>query len=121
MVVRASPILSFSLYSTNTIGPAIRAPPIGEAQRTLKNPRKLLIGATNSPRFAYRCGERSPALPISARCHAPPIFLAVAAIQRQYYWRYVARSASPILPELAHNPGRSGRKRKYGENKTKFK
>ncbi len=34
IVVRASPILSVSLCSANTIGPAIRAPPIGEAQQT---------------------------------------------------------------------------------------
>jgi hypothetical protein len=80
MVVRTSPILSFSLCSANSIGLAIRALPIGEAQRTKKNPRKLLIGATNLPHFAYRCGERSPALPISAGCHAAPIILAVAAI-----------------------------------------
>jgi hypothetical protein len=80
MVVLASPILLFSLRSANTIGPAIHAPPIGKAQRTLKNPRKLSIGATNSPRFAYRCRKRFPASPISAECHAAPIILAVAAI-----------------------------------------
>jgi hypothetical protein len=28
-----------------------------------KNPQKLFIGASNSPRFAYKCGERSSALP----------------------------------------------------------
>ncbi len=80
MVVRASPILWFSLCSANTIGPAVRVPPICKAQRTEKNSRKLHIGATNSPCFAYRCGERSPASPISAECHAAPIIVAVAAI-----------------------------------------
>ncbi len=40
MVVCASPILSFSLCSPNTIDPAIRAPPIGEAQKTFKKSAK---------------------------------------------------------------------------------
>jgi hypothetical protein len=64
MVVRAPPILSFYLCSTNTIGPAIRSPPIGEAQQTLKKIREnfLLalwirpaspIGAASVPRFAF--------------------------------------------------------------------
>jgi hypothetical protein len=34
IVIRASPILSFSFCCTNTIGAAIRTPLIGEAQRT---------------------------------------------------------------------------------------
>jgi hypothetical protein len=43
-----------------TTGPAIRTPPRGEAQQRKKKPQKLLIGTTNSPRFADRRGERSP-------------------------------------------------------------
>jgi hypothetical protein len=54
IVIRASPILLFSLYCANTIGAAIRTPLIGEAQRTKKNPRKLHIGTTNSPCFEVR-------------------------------------------------------------------
>jgi hypothetical protein len=60
LVVRASPILSVRLCSANTIGTAIRVPLIGEAQRIKKNPRKFLIGATNSLRFTYRRGEGAP-------------------------------------------------------------
>jgi hypothetical protein len=60
LVVHTSPILSVPLCSANTIGPANRYPLIGEAQRIKKNPRKLLIGATNSPRFAYWRGEGAP-------------------------------------------------------------
>ncbi len=41
-----------------------------------------------------------PASPISAECHSAPINLAVAAILCQFYWRYVARTASPIDPKL---------------------
>jgi hypothetical protein len=44
-----------------------------------------------------------PALLISAGCHAAPITLAVAAIIASLYWRYVTRTASPILPRLAYN------------------
>jgi hypothetical protein len=33
-VIRASPVLSFSLCCANTIGAAIRTPLIGEAKRT---------------------------------------------------------------------------------------
>jgi hypothetical protein len=36
LVVRASPILLFPLCSANTIGPVIRSPLIGEAQRIKK-------------------------------------------------------------------------------------
>jgi hypothetical protein len=43
----------------NTIGPAIRTPPIAEAQRKAKNQQKLVIGAMNSPCFTYRHGEYS--------------------------------------------------------------
>jgi hypothetical protein len=32
-------------------------------------------------------------------------------------WRYVARTASPISPELAYNLSRTERKRKKGINK----
>jgi hypothetical protein len=60
MDVRASPILSCSLCGANTIGAAIRSPLIGEAQRIKKNLRKLLIGAANSPRFAYWRSEGTP-------------------------------------------------------------
>ncbi len=60
MDVRALPILSCSLCCTNTIGAAIQSPLIGEAQRIKKNPRKLLIGAANLPRFAYWHSEGAP-------------------------------------------------------------
>jgi hypothetical protein len=60
MDVRASPILSCSLCGANTISAAIRSPLIGEAQRIKKNPRKLLIGAANSLRFAYWRSEGAP-------------------------------------------------------------
>jgi hypothetical protein len=52
MDVRALPILSCSLYCANTVGAAIRAPLIGEAQRIKKNPQKQLIGAANVHHFA---------------------------------------------------------------------
>jgi hypothetical protein len=60
IVVRALPILLFPLCSANTIGPAIHSSPKGKAQQKKKNPRKLLIGAMNSPRFAYWHGEGAP-------------------------------------------------------------
>jgi hypothetical protein len=50
----------FPLCSANTIVPAIRSPPIGEAQRKKKSAKKLLIAAMNSPRFAYWRGEGAP-------------------------------------------------------------
>jgi hypothetical protein len=37
------------------------------------------------------------------------------------YWRYVARTASPIDPELAYNFYSTDRKRKYGKTKMKSK
>jgi hypothetical protein len=48
IVVRALPILSFSLCCTNTTGAVIRISPEGDGQRIKKNPQKLLIGAANS-------------------------------------------------------------------------
>ncbi len=60
LAVRASPVLLFPLCSANTIGPAIRSPLIGELQRIKKNPQKLLIGATNSPCFAFWRGKGAP-------------------------------------------------------------
>jgi hypothetical protein len=53
MDVRASPILSCSLCCANAIGAAIRFLLTVEAQQIKKNPLKLLIGAANSPRFAF--------------------------------------------------------------------
>ncbi len=53
-----------------------------------------------------------PASPISAECHAAPINLAVAAIQHHFYQRYIARTASPIDPELTYNFYSTDRKRK---------
>jgi hypothetical protein len=61
--VNQCPRFAYSLCSlccTNTIGAAIRSPLIGEAQQIKKNPRKLLIGAANSPRFAYWRSEGAP-------------------------------------------------------------
>ncbi len=75
----------------------------------------------NSPRFAYRCCERSPASPISAESYAAVIILAVAAIWRQFYCRFVARTASPILAEQTYNLGSTDWKRKYGKTKIKSK
>jgi hypothetical protein len=72
-------------------------------------------------RFAYWRGERYPASPISAECHAAPIIIAVSAIKRQFYWRYVARTTSPFDPELAYNFNSTDRKRKYGKTKMKSK
>jgi hypothetical protein len=37
------------------------------------------------------------------------------------YWRYVARSASLIFPELAYKFGSTDWKRKYGKTKMKSK
>ncbi len=65
MVIRASPILSFSLCCANIIGPAIRAPPIGEAQRRyVKRIRKNFLLAL----------QICPALPIVA-ASIPPLRL----------------------------------------------
>jgi hypothetical protein len=67
LVVRASPILSVSLCSANTIGTANRSPLIGEAQRikkirenfslALQICRALPIGAKKAPRFAFKRSE----------------------------------------------------------------
>jgi hypothetical protein len=51
---RSLPILLCPLYSANTIGAMIFTPLTGEAMRRKKNPQNLLIGATNSPRFANK-------------------------------------------------------------------
>jgi hypothetical protein len=75
MVVRASPILSVFLCSANTIGSAIRAPPIGEAHRTQKKSAKLLI-------FLLALRIR-PALPIDAESVSPLRLLAPNVTQRQ--------------------------------------
>jgi hypothetical protein len=88
---------SLSLCCANTICSAIHTLPKGEAQRTKKkNPRKLCIGATNSPRFAYRSGERSPASPIRQRprsakniscgSYIAPILLALHRLHCFAYW-----------------------------------
>ncbi len=105
--VRASPILSFPLCCANTIGPAIRNAPVGEAQRIKKNPQKLLIGAAKVPHFAFKRRVQRTANNVST--------------QRQYSWRHVAHSALPIYPELAYNLGSTDWKRNYGKNKMKAK
>ncbi len=43
------------------------------------------------------------------------------SIQRQYNWRYVARSALLIFPELAYKFGSTDLKRKKGKTKMKSK
>jgi hypothetical protein len=101
MDVRASPILLCSLCCANTIGTAIRSLLIGEAQRIQKNLRKLLIGAANSPRFAF---WRSLGAPLRLLAQG----------------RYVACSALLICSELAYKFGSTDQgKRKYGKNKIK--
>ncbi len=67
------------------------------------------------------CDEHFPASPISAECNAAPTIIAMTAIQRQFYWRYVARTASPIDPELSYNLDSTDRKWKYGKTKMKSK
>jgi hypothetical protein len=79
IVVCALPIVLLPLCCANTIGPVIRTPPIGEAQRIKKIRENFLfvlrirpaspIGAANISRFAYKCQ-----MPSSAN------ILAVAAI-----------------------------------------
>jgi hypothetical protein len=71
--------------------------------------------------FAYRRGERYHASPIGAECHAAPKIIVVSAILRQFYWRYIARTASPIDPELAYNFNSTDWKWKYGKTKMKSK
>jgi hypothetical protein len=44
-------VLSCSLYSTTTIDAAILVPFLGEAERMIKD---ILIGATQTPYFAYK-------------------------------------------------------------------
>ncbi len=92
------------LTLTNTVGPAIHTPPIGEAQCMKKVHSSLLlalrirptsaIGTTNIPLFAYK--DRMPHRSNNISCGS---YIATL------YWRYVARTASPILPGLAYNLG----------------
>jgi hypothetical protein len=42
-----------------------------------------------------------PTLPINVGCKTAPIILAVDSIWHKYYWRYVAHTASPFIPEPA--------------------
>jgi hypothetical protein len=65
------------------------------------------MGAESAPRFAYKCMAQRNAIIISCAV--------------QYYWRYVAHTASPIFPELAYNLGSIDGKRKYGKTKMKSK
>jgi hypothetical protein len=83
---RASRIHLFPFCCVNTDGPAICAPPVGEAQQIKKNPGKLLIGAANLPCFAYRPGKCS------------------------LLHLLTARTASTSCPELAYNLGITGQK-----------
>jgi hypothetical protein len=61
------------------------------------------------------------ASPISAGHNAAPLFHLNSVNTSQYYWRYVARTALPIFPELAYNLGSTDRKWKYGKTKMKSK
>jgi hypothetical protein len=63
-------------------------------------------GAVSVPRFA--CKRRMPRSANKFSCGSYIVPL---------YWRYVARTASPILPELSYNLGRTDRKWKKGINK----
>jgi hypothetical protein len=115
MDVHALPILSCPLCCANTIGAAICSPLIGEAQQIKKIRENFLlalqirraspIGAAKALHFAFKQRERR-----STSKHS---------IQRQYSWRYVARSASLICPERAYKCGSTDWKWKYGKNKMK--
>jgi hypothetical protein len=91
-------ILSCSLYSTTTIEAAILVPFLGEAQRMIKD---ILIGATQTPYFAYKRRVQLSADNLSCRLTL-----------RQYYWRYVACTTSTIIPEFAHEVDSTDRKQK---------
>jgi hypothetical protein len=62
------------------------------------------------PRFAYQRQMPRSANNNSSFCYIAPI-----------YWRYVARTASPIDPEIAYNFNSTDWKRKYGKTKMKSK
>ncbi len=110
--VRTSPILLFPLCYANTIGPAICTLPVGEAQRikkihknfslALRIRHALPVGVAMVPRFAFKRSLQHSANNGS-----------------QYNLCYIARSASPIFPELAYKLDSTDWKWKYGKNKLK--
>jgi hypothetical protein len=71
------------------------------------------IGAANIPRFAYKRQMPRSVNNISCRSYIALILLGL----RRSYWGYVARTASPNLPELAFYSVNTDRKRKKGKNK----
>ncbi len=72
MDVRALPLLSCSLCCTNTIC-ADNCAANRRSAANKQKPTKKLIGAADTPRFAYRRGEWCPASPISEGRIAAPL------------------------------------------------
>jgi hypothetical protein len=86
----------------------------------MKNPRKSFYWRCESALLRLKARPTRTASPISAGRNAAPI-IAVFSILHHYYWRYVARTASLIFPEIAYNLGSTDRKWKYGKITMKSK
>jgi hypothetical protein len=87
MDVRTSPILSCSLCCANTIGAAIRAPLIGEAQQIKKICKNNLLalrislpspkGEESVPRFAYKRRAQRSTINVSCDVYIAQTLLAL--------------------------------------------
>ncbi len=62
----------------------------GRTRRNIKNPKNILNSAANFRRFTYKSRVQ----------HCSNMYLAADFTLHRYYWRYITRTALPVIAEL---------------------